>query len=51
MKRILAMIAAIAVLLGAILVLRETPSNQRDWSPDQAVLAYAERSRPARHRP
>jgi hypothetical protein len=46
MKRILAMIAAIAVLLGAILVLRETPSNQRDWSPDQAVLAYAERHGP-----
>jgi hypothetical protein len=39
-KRTLAILALVVVLGFALLALRR-PSNDRDWSPDQAVLPYA----------
>lgn len=40
MKRLLAVLAVILVLGGALLAMRR-PSNTRDWTVDQAVLPYS----------
>lgn len=41
MKRALAAVAAIAVI-AMVLLARQHPSNDRDWTVDQAVLPYAQ---------
>lgn len=43
MKRILLIAAAVIVIIVALLAMRR-PSNDRDWSVDQAVLPYSEQN-------